>query len=106
MVGLVEDAVGHAFLRNAQPWAEQVSVFHRIAAEQANFRSALAFCLDARDAEQGLRLCCALRSPWVVQGDVAEGVRWFGRFLALAEWSPAGVRARALMLGAELAFEH
>ena len=106
MLGLAEDVVEQAFVRNAQPWAEQVQMYYRIAAEQANFRSALACCLDERDAESGLRLCSALRSPWVVQGDVAEGVRWFGRFLALDEWVPAGVRVRALMLGAELAFEH
>ncbi len=106
MLGLAEGVVEQAFVRNAKPWAEQVQMYYRIAAEQANFRSALACCLDERDAESGLRLCSALRSPWVVQGDVAEGVRWFGRFLALDEWVPAGVRARALMLGAELAFEH
>ena len=48
----------------------------------------------------------ALRSPWVVHGDVAEGLAWFGRFLALDERVAAGVRARALMLSAELAFEY
>jgi predicted ATPase/DNA-binding NarL/FixJ family response regulator len=106
MLRLAEEVVGQAFVRNTLPWAEQVQRYYRIAAEQANFRSALTFCLDDRDAEKGLRLCSALRSPWVVQGDVAEGVRWFGRFLALDEWVPAGVRGRALMLGAELAFEH
>ncbi len=106
MLGLAEDAVGQAFLRNAPPWAEQIETYNRIAAEQANYRAALAYCLGVRDAEKGLRLCSALRSPWVVHGDVAEGVRWFARFLALDEWVPAGVRARALMLGAELAFEY
>ncbi len=106
MLGLAEDVVAQAFLRGALPWTEQVKLYYRIAAEQANFRAALAFCLDSRDAEKGLRLCSALRSPWVVQGDVAEGAAWFGRFLALDEWVPAGVRARGLMLSAELAFEH
>jgi predicted ATPase/DNA-binding CsgD family transcriptional regulator len=106
MLGLAEDVVGQAFRRGALPWAEQVRAYYRIAAEQANSRAALAFCLDSRDAEHGLRLCSALRSPWVVHGDVAEGVAWFGRFLALDEWVPAGVRARALMLSAELAFEY
>ena len=106
LLGLAEDVVSQAFVRGALPWAEQISLYHRIAAEQANFRAALALCLDSRDAELGLRLCSALRSPWVVHGDVAEGVAWFGRFLALDEWVPAGVRARALMLGAELAFEY
>jgi len=106
MLGVAEGVVARAFLRNAQPWSEQVQMYYRVAAEQANFRSALAFWLDARDADNGLRLCSALRSPWVVQGDVAEGMSWFSRFLALNEWVRAGVRARALMLAAELAFEH
>src|SRR5580704_12629013 len=106
MLGLAEEAVGQAFLRNAPPWAEQIETYNRIAAEQANYRAALAYCLAIGDAEKGLRLCSALRSPWVVHGDVAEGVQWFGRFFALDEWVPAGVRARALMLGAELAFEY
>jgi predicted ATPase/DNA-binding CsgD family transcriptional regulator len=106
MLGVAEGVVARAFLRNAQPWSEQVQMYYRVAAEQANFRSALAFCLDARDADNGLRLCSALRSPWVVQGDVAEGLSWFSRFLALNEWVRAGVRARALMLAAELAFEY
>jgi len=106
MLGLAEDAVGQAFLRNAPPWPEQIRMYNRISAEQANYRAALAYCLDVRDAETGLRLCSALRSSWVVHGDVAEGVQWFDRFLLLNEWVPALVRARALMLSAELAFEY
>ena len=106
LVRLAEDVVGLAFVRDALPWSEQVKMYYRVAAEQANFRAALAFCLASRDQEQGLRLCSALRSPWVVQGDVSEGLSWFGRFLALDEWVPAAVRASALRLSAELAFEH
>jgi predicted ATPase/DNA-binding CsgD family transcriptional regulator len=106
LLRVVEDVVGQAFARNVLPWPEQVLAYHRVAAEQANLRAALTFCLDSADAENGLRLCSALRSPWVVHGDVTEGLGWFGRFLALDSRVPAGVRARALMLGAELAFEH
>ena len=106
MVALAEEAVGQAFLRTAPPWPEQIKTYNRISSEQANYRVALAYCLEVRDAEKGLRLCAALRSPWVVRGDVAEGIQWFARFLALDEWVPASVRARALMFSAELAFEH
>jgi predicted ATPase/DNA-binding CsgD family transcriptional regulator len=106
LLSFVEDVVGQAFVRDAMPWAEQVTVYHRTAAEQANLRAALACCVDDADAEKGLRLCSALRSPWVVQGDVAEGLRWFDTFLAMPGRVPAGVRARALMFAAELAFEH
>ncbi len=106
LLHLVEDITGQAFVRDVLPWAEQVKVFHRVAAEQANLRAALAYCADSADTESGLRLCSALRSPWVVQGDVAEGLRWFGMFLAQPGRVPARVRARSLMLAAELAFEH
>ena len=106
LLRLIEDVVGRAFVRDVMPWPEQVAVYHRVAAEQANLRAALACCVDDADAEKGLRLCSALRSPWVVQGDVAEGLRWFGTFLTMPGRVPADVRARALMLAAELAFEH
>lgn len=105
LLRLVEDVTGQAFARGALPWREQVREYHRIAAEQANLRAALTYCLENADAENGLRLCCALRSAWVVYGDVTEGLAWFSKFLALDVRVPAGVRARALMLSAELAFE-
>ena len=105
-LNLVEAVTGRAFVRGALPWDEQVRLYHRVAGEQANLRAALGYCLETADAEAGLRLCVALRSPWVVQGDVTEGLSWFGRFLSLPAWAPATVRAHALMFGAELAFEH
>jgi predicted ATPase/DNA-binding CsgD family transcriptional regulator len=106
ILDLAEGVAGQAFVRGAMPWAEQIRLYHRIAAEGANSQAALAYCLERADAENGLRLCSALRSPWVVHGDVTEGIGWFGRFLALDEQVPAVVRARALMFNAELAFEH
>ena len=106
ILGLAESVVGQAFVRGGMPWAEQIRLYHRIAAERPNCQTALACCLELGDAEKGLRLCSALRSPWVVHGDVTEGIGWFGRFLALNEPVPAAVRARALMFSAELAFEH
>lgn len=106
LLHLVEDVSGQAFVRDVLPWPEQVLAYHRVAAEQANLRAALTYCLESADAEIGLRLCSTLRSTWVVYGDVAEGLVWFGRFLDLDAWVPAAVRARALMFGAELAFEH
>jgi len=106
LLRLVEDVVGQAFVRGVMPWPEQVTIYHRVAAEQANLRAALACCVDEAEAEKGLRLCSSLRSSWVVQGDVAEGLRWFGRFLTMPGRVQASVRARALMFAAELAFEH
>lgn len=105
LLGLAEQINRRAFTPGALSWADQVTLYNLISAERGNFRAALTSCEDSRDAEYGLRLCLALRSPWVVNGDVTEGVAWFGRFLLLCERAPAAVRARALMLGAELAFE-
>jgi predicted ATPase/DNA-binding CsgD family transcriptional regulator len=106
LLRLVEHVTGQAFVRDVLPWPEQVLAYHRVAAERANLRAALSYCMESADAEIGLRLCSTLRPIWVVYGDVAEGLTWFGRFLDLDAWVPAAVRARALMFDAELAFEH
>ncbi len=106
LLHLIETVVGKAFVRDGLSWSQQVEIYHQIASDQANLRAALGYSLDTADAGAGLRLCCALRSPWVVQGDVTEGLGWFARFLVLDVRVPARVRIRALMLGAELAFEH
>ena len=39
-----------------------------------NYRLALAASLDRGDADEGLRICSAMRNPWVTYGDVSEGV--------------------------------
>jgi predicted ATPase/DNA-binding CsgD family transcriptional regulator len=105
LLDLVESTAARAFLRGDPPWPERVIMYRRIHAERVNFAAALAVSLDRGEAEVGLRLCCALRSPWVAYGDVTEGAGWFDRFLALAGPVRPAVRARALLLRAELAFE-
>jgi predicted ATPase/DNA-binding NarL/FixJ family response regulator len=106
LLAFAEDVDVQAFSRGALTRLEQVELYHRAAAEQGNFRAALSFCLDSRDAERGLQLCAALRSLWVLNGDATEGLAWYGRFLLLDEPVSASVRARALMASAELAFQH
>ncbi len=105
LLDLVESTAARAFLRGDPPWPERVIMYRRIHAERVNFAAALAVSLDRGEAEVGLRLCCALRSPWVAYGDVTEGAGWFDRFLALEGQVRPAVLARALMLRAELAFE-
>jgi predicted ATPase/DNA-binding CsgD family transcriptional regulator len=105
MLFMAERICAQAFLRGDPPWPARVAMYNRSAAERANFRAALTVCLERGDASEGLRLCSALRSPWVAYGDVTEGVGWFDRFLELDREVPAGVRARALTCRAELAFE-
>jgi predicted ATPase/DNA-binding CsgD family transcriptional regulator len=105
LLAFAEDVDVQAF-KGALTRLEQVELYHRAAAEQGNFRAALSFCLDTRDAERGLQLCAALRSLWVLNGDATEGLAWYRRFLFLNESVSASVRARALMASAELAFQH
>jgi predicted ATPase/DNA-binding CsgD family transcriptional regulator len=105
LMTLGEDIVAQAFLRGDPPWPARVALYQRIGIELPNFRSALAECLTRGDAEQGLRICLALRSPWVAGGDLAEGTGWFDRLLALDAPVPAAVRGRALVYRAELAYE-
>jgi predicted ATPase/DNA-binding CsgD family transcriptional regulator len=106
LLAFAEDTDMRAFTRGALTRLEQVELYHRASAEQGNFRAALSFCLDNRDAERGLQLCAALRSLWALNGDATEGLAWYARFLTLDEPVTASVRARALMACAELAFQH
>ncbi|HEY2507338.1 MAG TPA: LuxR C-terminal-related transcriptional regulator [Streptosporangiaceae bacterium] len=106
LLTLAENVTRRAFARDALAWPEQVRLYNRMAAERPNYRVALTYCLQQRDAPTGLRLCSALRPTWVVQGDVTEGIGWFAQFLALAEPVPVPIRVTALMMSADLAFEH
>jgi predicted ATPase/DNA-binding NarL/FixJ family response regulator len=105
LLRMAEAIVDQAFVRGDPPWPARVAMYNRVVVDRANLRAALATSLEHHDAETGLRLCCALRSPWIAYGDVTEGITWFDRFLRLdAEVAP-GIRARALIMRAELAFE-
>jgi len=100
-----EIIVAQAFVRGDPPWPVRVALYQRVAVDRPNYRAALITSLEHHDAEQGLRLCAALRSPWITYGDVTEGVIWFDRFLRLDGEVPAEIRARALIMRGELAFE-
>ena len=105
LLELAERTVRLAFASGNPPWPVRVAAYHRIGAERANYRAALAECAERGDAAEGLRICCALRAPWVTNGDISEGVGWFDRMLGLGGDVPADVRAQALVRRAELAFE-
>ncbi len=105
MLRMTEAIIARAFVRGDPPWSVRVAMYHRVTVERANYRAALSACVERGDAEDGLRLCSALRAPWVAYGDVTEGVRWFDRFLGLDGEVAPGVRARALIMRSELAFE-
>ena len=105
LLQLAEGTVTQAFARGDPPWPARVAIYHRIAAERANYRSALSECLERGETADGLRICSALRALWVNSGEVTEGAGWFDRLLGRGGDVPADVRARALILRAELAFE-
>jgi predicted ATPase/DNA-binding CsgD family transcriptional regulator len=105
LLRMVESIVSRAFVRGDPPWPERASLYRKAWAERANFRAALSLCLERGDAEEGLRLCSALRGPWLAYGDLAEGAGWLDRFLELRGEAAPAVRVRALTLRADLAFE-
>jgi predicted ATPase/DNA-binding CsgD family transcriptional regulator len=85
------------------PWSTRVESFGRYDVEAANVDQVLTWCLIEGDAEHGLRVCSALRSPWIVRGNFAEGTRWLDSFLRLdLSQVPAGVRGAALTERAQL----
>jgi len=105
MLAMAVAIVDRAFVRGDPPWTERVAMYHRVLAERANFHLALAYCVQHGDAEAGLRLCHALSGSWLASGDVTEGADWIDQLLALDAEVPGGVRAKALAIRAELAFE-
>jgi predicted ATPase/DNA-binding CsgD family transcriptional regulator len=85
-------------------WPARVEVFGRFDAELGNLRSVLAYCLAAKDAERGLRICAAMRPVWIVRGTFAEGAEWLDAFLGLGESAgSAAARGPALIGRAQLA---
>src|SRR5262249_40085090 len=105
MLAIVEDIASVAYVRGEPTWGGRVAMYPRARADRANFNLALACCVQRGDAEQGLRMCRALSGYWLASGEVAEGAGWLDRLLVIDATVPPGVRARALSVRAELAFE-
>ena len=75
--------------------AESVALLTR---EHANIRAALAWTLEAGDASTGLRLAVTLGRFWHVGGHLGERQRWLERALEGSPDAPATLRAKALRL--------
>jgi predicted ATPase/DNA-binding NarL/FixJ family response regulator len=106
MLEMVEQIAAVAFVRGEPSWPDRVAMYHRVRADRANFNAALSWCVQRGDAEAGLRLCHALGGSWLASGDVGEGAAWLDQLLAMPRAGTGnGIRARALALRAELAFE-
>jgi predicted ATPase/DNA-binding XRE family transcriptional regulator len=99
-VSLAEQALEDYWQRVDLPgWWE------RLAPEQANFRAALRFSLERREAEPGLRLMAGLWVLWGFHGPWVEGSEWIARLLALPEQVSPDVRANALSAAGQMRFE-
>ena len=70
-----------------------------------NFRAALRWCIDSKDAQRGLQLASALWRFWSVRGFFTEGRTWLAELLALpAASARTEVRASALSAAGDLAY--
>jgi len=95
-------AVGMA--RVAAPWATRVDVFRRYDVDAGNVTRVLNWCLEAGDAEAGLRICAAVSPCWIVWGTFGEGGEWLRSLLALDMTAvPAWVQGAAMVVRAQLA---
>ncbi len=104
MLALAEGMVRTAVVPDEASWQERVDTYQRALADWANFQLALAYCAERGAAEHGLRLCHAMAISWLLSGD-QSGAAWLDRFLASAVPVPAALRARSLVVRAEIAFE-
>jgi predicted ATPase/DNA-binding CsgD family transcriptional regulator len=105
LLNFAENIVSVEFGSGGPTWHDRVTMYRQSCAERENYAAALSFCLDQGDSAEGLRLCSALRGGWIVRGEAGEGADWFDRFLALDGDVAPKIRATALVMRAELAFE-
>jgi predicted ATPase/DNA-binding SARP family transcriptional activator len=82
---------------------DQAASLGRAEAEHGNFRAALQWALDRRDAETAARLAGSLYALWDLHGYYSEGRGWLAQVLAAGDQLPPRVRARALLGSATLA---
>jgi predicted ATPase/DNA-binding CsgD family transcriptional regulator len=100
----VEDAALMGMALKMAPWSQRVEAFRRFEAESSNLRQIMSWCVNAGDAEHGLRICLAIRPVWIVQGSLAEGASWMDAFLdGDTSALPHGLLGRALVARAQLA---
>jgi len=106
LLRMVEETVSAEFGSDGPTWRDRVARYRRSFAERDNYSAALLLSLEQGEGAEGLRLCSALSGLWIVRGKGAEGADWFDRFLALGGGDvTAEIRAPALVMRAELAFE-
>jgi predicted ATPase/DNA-binding SARP family transcriptional activator len=86
----------------AMPGPEEAAELARLELEHDNFRAALAWMLEAGEADLVLRLASALWRFWFVRAHFVEGRLWLERALAAADSPPPELFAKALGAAARL----
>jgi predicted ATPase/DNA-binding CsgD family transcriptional regulator len=76
----------------------------RLEREHDNFRAALRWCIDAREAELGARLGGALWRFWATRGHLREGRAWLAELRASTGGAPTPAVAKVLAGSGSLAF--
>jgi non-specific serine/threonine protein kinase len=85
--------------------ARQALWLERLEQEHDNFRAALSWAVDRREAELGLRLSAALGGFWFIRGYFTEGHLWLTETLENTSASAEPARAKALVYAGWLAWE-
>ncbi|MFD0776016.1 ATP-binding protein, partial [Streptomonospora algeriensis] len=89
-----------------QPWPRRLNRLHLLDHHRENTARLLTWAQRNDRAEEGLRLCVALRPYWFVRGLFIDGTRSLRQLLWVSpETQPPRVRARALAVHAELCLE-
>jgi predicted ATPase/DNA-binding CsgD family transcriptional regulator len=97
-VALLDESNHELGQRNDPTW---LSLLER---EHNNLRAALGCLTEREEAENALRLACALRPFWEAHGYISEGRQWLERALSASSRAPAAIRAKALHCAGELAY--
>jgi predicted ATPase/DNA-binding CsgD family transcriptional regulator len=92
-----------AIARRRGTWRQRSDLFAICDAELGNLLGALALSLEHGAIEEGLRLCTAARTYWIVRGRAAEWAEWTDRFLARADGLPPHVLGPGLAGRAQMA---
>ena len=98
-----EDNLAVGMARVPAPWSTRVDVFRRYDVDAGNVTRVLNWCLEAGDAEAGLRICAAVSPCWIVWGTFGEGGEWLRSLLALDMSAvPVQVQGAAMVVRAQL----
>jgi len=95
---LAEQAEAHLWTGEQKAWME------RLDGELPNLRAALAWSLESRQTESGMRIAGGIWHFWEQRGHLAEARQWVGALLAPPTSEPTVARAKAVGFAAYFAY--